>query len=66
MPRTASQVEAEITLEWQSFLDCELAGDLDHATRHYTRMDELVEERGRIPHPRLPSDQDGHTTPRAV
>jgi hypothetical protein len=64
MTRTAQQVEAEITFEWRSFLDCELAGDTDHANDHYRRMDELVEERGRIPHQRLPSDLDGHSSPR--
>lgn len=61
--RTARQVGAEITLEWQAFLDCELAGDILHAARHYERMDELVEEHQRLVHPRLPSDRDGHTAP---
>jgi hypothetical protein len=65
-PRTAAQVEAEIMLERQAFFDCDLAGDNDHAAAHYKRMDELLEERGRIPHPRLPSDSDGHTPPKPV
>lgn len=55
MPRTAQQVEAEIMLQRQAFLDADEAGDYDHAAEHYQRMDELAEERGRIPHPR-PAD----------
>jgi hypothetical protein len=65
-PRTAAQVEAEIMLERQAFFDCDLAGDMVHAAQHYRRMDELLEERGHIPHPRLPADGDGHTAPKPV
>lgn len=54
--RTAAVVEAEIMLERDAFLHEELAGNTDEATKHYRLMDELVEERGHIPHPWLPSD----------
>lgn len=63
--RTAKQVGAEIQLERQAFLDADEHGDLTDAAQHYQRMDELLEEYAHIPHPRLPSDSDGHRRPQA-
>jgi hypothetical protein len=56
MPRTAAQVDAEILLERQAFLDADAHGDFGHAADHYRRMDELLEERGALPQQRPPID----------
>lgn len=64
MLRTRSIVGAEILHERELYLQADEDGDLSHAAEHEQRMNTLVEEYAHIPHSRLPSDRDGHTTPR--
>lgn len=56
--RTAAQVGAEIIRERELFLNAELAEDKPTADQHERRMNAALEEYGRIPHPRLPSDNE--------
>lgn len=58
--RTTREVGAEIMDERERFLAAELADDKPAADRHERRMNAALEEYGRIPHPRLPSDEPVH------
>lgn len=53
--RTAREVDTEIMTEYVAYLADDLAGNKLAADAHYAKMDRLLEERGHIPHPRLPA-----------
>lgn len=53
--RTVAEVDAEIMREYTAYLTYDLAGDPHEAQQHYDAMNAALEERLRIPHPRLPS-----------
>jgi hypothetical protein len=64
LPRTATSVGAEIIQAREDFLAADLQDDSPARDKAETLMNLLLEEYGHIPHTRLPSDMDGHTSPR--
>lgn len=66
MSRTAAAIDAELLKVHAQYLLAERRRQFAEAAELWVRLDELLDERSHVPHPRLPSDADGHTSPRPV
>jgi hypothetical protein len=63
--RTAAQVAADIEEARDLLILADAAQQWDEGDEHLAHLRELWAEYAAIPHPRLPSDSDGHRPPRA-
>jgi hypothetical protein len=64
--RTAAEVQADIEIARDELLIADTLEDWDSGDVALLRLRALWDEYAHLPHPRLPSEQDGHTSPRPV
>lgn len=63
--RTAAEVAADIEATRDELILADAAHRWDEGDQHLAHLRDLWSEYALIPHPRLPSDADGHHRPRA-
>ena len=64
--RTAADIDLELLSVHAKYVAAERRRQYAEAAELWVKLDTLLEERARVPHPRLPSDADGHTAPRPI
>lgn len=64
--RTAADIDADLLATHARYLQAERRRQYAEAAELWVKLDTLLEERAHVPHPRLPSDTDGHTAPRPI
>jgi hypothetical protein len=64
--RTAADIDTELLAVHEQYLRAERRRQYAEAAELWIKLDALLDERAHVPHPRLPSDADGHTSPRPI
>jgi hypothetical protein len=64
--RTAADIDLDLLKTHEQYLLAERRRQFAEAAELWVKLDALLDERAHVPHPRLPSDADGHAPPRPI